>query len=140
MIKYDLVWFMTGSFTILTSYRIKRFCSWVYSCNFIVIFLIRQFSNLILVSIAGHYELSMDTMDSWGMIYSLYLHFSYLVLEIFGIIPIFCKLFAISHKGVFTLWKTYLNPWFCNKMILGFLGRTRICELNANWSRIDALL
>jgi hypothetical protein len=55
------------------------------------------------VSIAGHYELSMDTMDSWGMIYSLYLHFSYLVLEIFGIIPIFCKLFAISHKGVFTL-------------------------------------
>jgi len=77
LISYDLIWFISGPFTILTSYRIKRFCSWVYSCNFIVIFLIRQFSNLILVSIAGHYEFSIDTMDSWGKIYSFYLHFSF---------------------------------------------------------------
>jgi hypothetical protein len=62
------------------------------------------------VSIAGHYELSMDTMDSWGMIYSLYLHFSCLVLEILGYIPILCKLFAIFHKECFYLVKDLFKP------------------------------
>jgi hypothetical protein len=30
-----------------------------------------------MVSIAGHYEFSIDTMDSWGMTDSFYLHFSF---------------------------------------------------------------
>jgi hypothetical protein len=59
------------------------------------------------VSIAGHYEFSMDTMDSWGKIYSF---ICILVLEIFGINPIFCKLFAIFSQGCFYLVKDLFKP------------------------------
>jgi hypothetical protein len=89
------------------------------------------------VSIAGHYEFSIDTMDSWGKIYSF---ICILVSEIFGINPIFCKLFAIFSQGCFYLVKDLFKPLSFVIRDTVFWGRTRICKLNANWSRINALL